>query len=597
MNLIDRMRKVGLKIYNTTTIEEEKNDDTTIINDEEKDIKSQKSLSPMIELHKQDILFSPTVINRKIKKVNQSSKLDITLPLNTLNKNTKKTTSVKRSSSTPYKSIITSSSTVKKQKIRKKSPKKILSNTIPFAKVTYYNNNKHPLSPSQHPLQPPVQQSLAQPLQQLQSQSYYHQQQQPSLQPSLQPPQSHYLHINLPNQLDRKLTKTNQIVISYSPSNNNLHLNETRNTTPLPQSSMKKRKTNTIPFSQIKDQLMKLNRSNLDKESEIIIQEDNTVKQNEQNSKSSFLSHNISVSKNNSSLPPTYKKQNNTNSINKQQSKEKKQEKNYLNSLNESSIHKYKNDINYSFMSDDMINNNTKIIKDNNYSISIPSEPFQSNNNINIPVIYQLYTYLSSILPITTYNLYCHLRHFHIIDKICTVYDVYNIIKNYSFTFNDEIIPFSDFNNIMNDILDILEEEQENGDNIVKMFTDYNNNNDEISTSSIIYDLFTENSLKLLNHLEINLSQLIERIIPNIKQKTDVLDILMIINQNLACSLFIPLLLSNEDLIDVYNLIPKNEKCEVGNIEWIIEYIILICMKSYRCEDIFITLSAILEYL
>lgn len=98
-----------------------------------------------------------------------------------------------------------------------------------------------------------------------------------------------------------------------------------------------------------------------------------------------------------------------------------------------------------------------------------------------------------------------------------------------------------------------------------------------------------------------NISELIDRIISNINTESynddSVLDILMIINQNLASSLFIPLLLNYEELVYVYNLIPESERCEMINIEWLIEYIILISMKSYHCEDIFITLSAILEYL
>lgn len=205
--------------------------------------------------------------------------------------------------------------------------------------------------------------------------------------------------------------------------------------------------------------------------------------------------------------------------------------------------------------------------------------------------LFELFSLLTNTGPLITFNLYCYFRHSHLLDDDYCIFDLIKIIRRYNFSFDEEIIVFDDFKKIIDDFSNISNNSNNNKDKVVQMLL---NDISKPKSSNTIYQLFLENSLNLLWSLSPYITTVIKEVL--IFEKSSEKNLLMKISFILLNRSIISYSISDKEINEIMNIIPNDEKCVLGSLEWIIEYIILVCMKSYKKNNILDTLRSMVKY-
>lgn len=206
-------------------------------------------------------------------------------------------------------------------------------------------------------------------------------------------------------------------------------------------------------------------------------------------------------------------------------------------------------------------------------------------------LLFELFSLLTNTGPLITFNLYCYFRHSHLLDDDYCIFDLIKIIRRYNFSFDEEIIVFDDFKKIIDDFSNISNNSNNNKDKVVQMLL---NDISKPKSSNTIYQLFLENSLNLLWSLSPYITTVIKEVL--IFEKSSEKNLLMKISFILLNRSIISYSISDKEINEIMNIIPNDEKCVLGSLEWIIEYIILVCMKSYKKNNILDTLRSMVKY-
>lgn len=206
-------------------------------------------------------------------------------------------------------------------------------------------------------------------------------------------------------------------------------------------------------------------------------------------------------------------------------------------------------------------------------------------------LLFELFSSLTNTGPLITFNLYCYFRHSHLLDDDYCIFDLIKIIRRYNFSFDEEIIVFDDFKKIIDDFSNLSNNSNNNKDKVVQMLL---NDISKPKSNNTIYQLFLENSLNLLWSLSPYITTVIKEVL--IFEKSSEKNLLMKISFILLNRSIISYSISDKEINEIMNIIPNDEKCVLGSLEWIIEYIILVCMKSYKKNNILDTLRSMVKY-
>lgn len=205
-------------------------------------------------------------------------------------------------------------------------------------------------------------------------------------------------------------------------------------------------------------------------------------------------------------------------------------------------------------------------------------------------LLFELFSSLTNTGPLITFNLYCYFRHSHLLDDDYCIFDLIKIIRRYNFSFDEEIIVFDDFKKIIDDFSN-LSNNSNNKDKVIQMLL---NDISKPKSDNTIYQLFLENSLNLLWSLSPYITTVIKEVL--IFEKSSEKNLLMKISFILLNRSIISYSISDKEINEIMNIIPNDEKCVLGSLEWIIEYIILVCMKSYKKNNILDTIRSMVKY-